>query len=129
MFYNELALLDTTTLLDLISLYRSKIEDFDDKFAINVPYKLFKLWIKGKNIDMHQRMIEKEKRESIMARYLIATASEIYKEVDITELITVIANRVHTENSGFADGQKLIHKVVAMDNTVILRNILKLGFN
>lgn len=74
-------------------------------------------------------MIEKEKRESIMARYILATASETYKEVDITELIMIIANRVHPETAGFADGQKLIHKVVAMNNTVILRNLLKLGFN
>lgn len=122
-------MIDTTTFADLSNLYRQKIEEYDELHAINVPYKFFKLWVKGKNIDMHQRMIEKEKRESIMCRYLIAAGSQLYKDVDMVELITLIANRSHSENTGFADGLKIIHKVVAMNNPALLRHLVKVGFN
>lgn len=129
LFYSELALSETTSLNELAAMYRQKIEAFDEMYSINVPFRFFKIWIKGKNIDMHQRMIEKEKRDSLLARYLLATASSIYKESDLVELIVTIANKIHSENTAFADGMKLIHKVIAMNNPELLRALLKCGFN
>lgn len=127
--YNELALLDTVTLQDLSSLYKHRILEFDEKFAINVPYKFFKLWVKGKNIDLNQRYIEKEKRESLLARYLIAHISNVYKEQDIVEVMGLIVNRFHSENIAFADGLKIIHKIVQINNPSLLRSMLRIGFN
>ena len=128
-FYNELALIDTTSPQELIGLYRQRITEFDDLYSINVPYKFFKLWIKGKNIDLNQRYIEKDKRESILARFMLAYIAQIYKEVDLFEVLTLMANRIQNENLAFADGLKIIHKVVQMKNPPLLRSLLKIGFN
>lgn len=73
-YFNEVALSDGTQMPDLIQLYRATIEEFDDRFSVNVPYKVFKIWIKGKNVDLYNKYIEKEKKESLVARYLIAYA-------------------------------------------------------
>ena len=127
-FYNEFSLLDSTSLTDLINLYRPKIEWFDETYCVNVNFKFFKLWIKGKVVDLFLRYIERERKESLLARYLIALGVEIFKESDVVELYYLIHARLHSEDTGFADGLKIIHKAILIGNKGLFRTLLQVGF-
>ena len=128
-FYNELALLELTSLTDLQNLYSPKIQWFDDTFAAAVSFKYFKLWPSGKTVDFHYKYIQKEKKDALLARYLLALGAELFKQADLVELFYLIHCRIFSENSAFADGLKLMHKVVLMGNEELLRNLLKAGLN
>ena len=126
-FYNELALLELTSLIELQELYRPKIERFDESFSASISLKYFKLWASGKSVDFHYKFIEKEKKDALLARYLIALGAELFKQADLAELYYLIHCRIFSENSAFADGLKLIHKVILLDDPELLRNLLKAG--
>ncbi len=128
-FYNELVLLETTSFSDLLNLYRPKIEWFDETYCVNVSFKFFKIWIKGKIVDLFYRYVEKERKESLLARYLIALGTEIFKEPDLVELFYLIHCRLHSENSAFADGLKIIHKVILIGDTALFKHLLKVGLD
>ena len=127
-FYNEISLLDSTSLTDLINLYRPKIEWFDETYNINISYKYFKIWNSEKTVDFVQRNIEKENKESLLARYLIALGAENFTHSDIFELFYLTTTDFYGENLPFKDGLKFIHKMILFGNVDLFRNLLKLGY-
>lgn len=128
-FYNELALLENTSMLDLLQMYRPRIEDFDSTYFVKVPYRLFKIWVKGKNVDLTYRYIEKESKISLLARYLISLAIEQYKDSDVIELFQMVDKRLMRENPAFTDGLRLIHKIILVGNLDYFKTFLTLNYD
>ncbi len=128
-FYNELALLERTSLADLQNLYSPKIEWFEDSFPASVGFRYFKIWAVGKSVDLHIRHIENEKKEALLARYLIAVGADTFKQADLVELFFLIHSRILGEASAFADGLKMMHKAILLADAELLRNLLKAGLS
>lgn len=125
-FFNESALLENCPKEDLLQLYRKKIQNFEERYALNVPYKLFRIW-NNKDIDCNKKYIDLESPTSLVARYMIALGSELYKTCDYTELLFLIGKRLHLDNDAYSDGLKLIHKIIAFGNSEIFGNFVKVG--
>lgn len=127
--FNELALAEVTSTSDLLSLYRHKIESFDEKYCLSVQHRFFKIWVRGKIVDLNNRFIEKEKKDALLARYLLALGAEIFQGSDLVEMYSLIANRIFLENSAFGDGMKIIHKIVMMATPELFRIFIQIGFD
>ena len=70
-----------------------------------------------------------EQKESICARYLLSYAFENFNGLDQLEMVYLVDKLLFGTEKTFADGHKLIHKVVRYAKPIVLKEMTKLGYD